>query len=165
MEIFRLLQEAQKVRLEITWGARLSDEITDFSASSTFPRTSYQGPHGHTFHIDSTNSKLHGWHPDRESSTDCTEDRGSQVAAGTRRCSVKCTEKVEASEYISRARMTVGICYAREHDAKYRLINRVERLQASRAAIEVEMAMRLVLRDRPSVRCCNTTLSRTSEAH
>jgi hypothetical protein len=148
IEIFSLLQEVQRVRLEILWGTQFAEEETDFEASYAPSRTAKQ---------------LYAQHPNVKWASGCMEDHSSQVASGVHHCSNDCIERLQASEYISKTKMEVEQCHTCEPDAKYRLVNRVERLQASRAAIEVKIAMRLVLRDRPSVSCCNALLPKTLE--
>jgi hypothetical protein len=148
IEIFSLLQEVHRVRLEILWGTQLTEEETDFEASHAPSRTGNQ---------------LHAQHPNVRRPSGFAQHHGSQVASGVHCCPNNCIERLQASKYISKTKMAVELCHIYEPEAKYRLVNRVERLQASRAAIEVKTAMRLVLRDRPGVSCCNTLLPDTTE--
>jgi hypothetical protein len=163
VEVFSLLQEVQKVRLEILWGARSSKDDSGFVASHALPRTSFPGPVSHSVHGTPSENQLRAWHSDFECPSDCTEDCGSQVASGLHHCSDKRIERLQVSQCISETKIAAQLCHDHEPDAKYRLVNRVERLQASKAAIEVKTAMRLVLRNHPGVWCYNTLLPRTLE--
>jgi hypothetical protein len=103
-------------------GRAVQRNETDFEASFALSRKATQ---------------LHRQHPNVKWLSDCMGKYGSQVASGVHYSSDNYIERLQASGCISKTKMAVDLCCNSEPDAKHRLISRSERLQASRAAIEV----------------------------
>jgi hypothetical protein len=103
-------------------GRAVQRNETDFEASFALSRKATQ---------------LHTQHPNVKWPSDCMGKYGSQVASGVHYSSDNYIERLQASGCISKTKMAVDLCCNSEPDAKHRLISRSERLQASRAAIEV----------------------------